>query len=266
MDSLFFIASKVFWAIAQPDSLIVIVLALAAAMTLLNWIKWAKITTTTLALFLVSLGLYPLGDFVLAPLENSYAQPTDLAPTRIIVLGGGEDSYPSGLSQTQNLNEAGERFLTAIKLAHQFPNATLIFTGGSGNMLDQSISGTDIAKPIFDGFPSLSGRTLLEGSSRNTYENAKNTAKSLQSMGSDPTHGQTILVTSAYHMRRSMGVFCAAGYQNMIPYPTDYRVSYRWDWDLANHLHDLNNGLREWIGLIAYRVTDKIDTLAPASC
>ena len=266
MDSLFFIASKVFWAIAQPDSLIVIVLALAAAMTLLNWIKWAKITTTTLALFLVSLGLYPLGDFVLAPLENSYAQPTNLAPTRIIVLGGGEDSYPSGLSQTQNLNEAGERFLTAIKLAHQFPNATLIFTGGSGNMLDQSISGTDIAKPIFDGFPSLSGRTLLEGSSRNTYENAKNTAQSLQSMGSDPTHGQKILVTSAYHMRRSMGVFCAADYRNMIPYPTDYRVSYRWDWDLANHLHDLNNGLREWIGLIAYRVTDKIDTLAPASC
>jgi uncharacterized SAM-binding protein YcdF (DUF218 family) len=139
----------VFWAIAQPDSLIVIILALAAAMTLLNRMKSAKITITSLTLFLVGLGLYPLGDFILAHLENSYAPPTELAPTRIIVLGGGEDSYPIGLSQTQNLNEAGERFLTAIKLAHQFPKATLIFTGGSGNMLDQSISGTDIAKPIF---------------------------------------------------------------------------------------------------------------------
>ncbi len=266
MDSLFFIASKVFWAIAQPDSLIVILLALAAAMLLLNRIKWAKITITALALFLAGLGIYPLGDFVLAPLENSYALPTDVAPTRIIVLGGGEDSYPSGLSQTQNLNEAGERFLTAISLAHQFPNATLIFTGGSGNMLDQAISGTDIAEPIFDQFPGLSGRTLLEGLSRNTYENAKNTAQSLQAMGADPAQGQTVLVTSAYHMRRSMGVFCAAGYRNIIPYPTDYRVTYRWDWDLANHLHDLNNGLREWIGILAYRVTGKIHTLSPASC
>ena len=266
MDDLFFIASKVFWVVSQPDSLIVISLVFAAAMIWLNWIKWAKITITSLALLLAGLGIYPLGDFVLAPLENSYDRPTDLTPTRIIVLGGGEDNHPSAVSQTQNLNEAGERFLSAISLAHQFPKAMLIFTGGSGNMLDQSIGGADIPEPIFSSFPNLSGRTILEKSSRNTFENAKNTAYSLQTLGYDPTQGQTFLVTSAYHMRRSIGVFCTAGYRNITPYPTDYRVSYRWDWDLANHLADLNNGLREWIGLLAYRVTGKIDTLAPASC
>lgn len=266
MDNLFFVASKVFWAIAQPDSLIVILLAISTLLTLFHRMRWAKITITSTTLFLTSLGFYPLGDLVLAPLENSYAQPRDLAPSRIILLGGGEDSYPSALTQTQNLTEAGDRFLAALSLAHQFPNATLIFTGGSGNMLDQSISGADIAGPMFSGFPSLGTRTILEATSRNTYENARNTKDALAAMGHDLTDGQTVLVTSAFHIRRSMGVFCAAGYQNLIAYPTDFRVSQKWDWDLANHLADLNIGLREWIGLVAYRVTGKISSLSPTSC
>lgn len=266
MDNLFFLASKVFWAIAQPDSLIVIILAISAVLTLFNHLRWAKITILSTTLFLVGLGFYPLGDVILAPLENSYTRPSNVDPTRIILLGGAEDNYPSALTLIPNLTEAGDRFLAALSLAHQFPNATLIFTGGSGHLLDQSISGTDIASPIFNQFPTLAGRTILEGSSRNTFENAKNTKATLAALDHDLAHGQTVLVTSAFHMRRSMGVFCTAGYQNLIPYPADYRVSQKWDWDLANHLADLNSGLREWIGLLAYRVTGKINTLSATSC
>ena len=74
------------------------------------------------------------------------------------------------------------------------------------------------------------------------------------------------LITTAYHMPRSYGVFCRQGWR-VIPYPVDYQTL---DGGLAGislsftgNLGGLSAALREWIGLLAYRLTDKTNRLFP---
>ena len=109
-----------------------------------------------------------------------------------------------------------------------------------------------------------SQRILIEDGSRNTEENAR-FSKAL----ARPLSGETwLLVTSAFHMPRSVGVFCAHDWP-VVPYPVDYRATKTGldlRWDLALHLVDFNTVVREWIGLLAYRATGKIDTVFPQGC
>jgi hypothetical protein len=70
-------------------------------------------------------------------------------------------------------------------------------------------------------------------------------------------------------MPRAIGSFCAAGWRNLVPYPTDYRGGSFWDqvgWDLADNLTELNTGVKEWVGLLAYRVTGRSSTIIPSGC
>jgi hypothetical protein len=70
-------------------------------------------------------------------------------------------------------------------------------------------------------------------------------------------------------MPRALGTFCAAGWKNLVPYPTDYRggkIRERIGWDLAGHLMDLNTGVKEWVGLLAYLMTGRTEAFFPAGC
>ena len=103
----------------------------------------------------------------------------------------------------------------------------------------------------------------MERRSRNTLENAE-FSKALVA----PKAGERwLLVTSAFHMPRSVGLFRKAGFA-VEPYPVDWRVGGRDD--LLSFTNIALDGLgrtdaamREWMGLIAYRATGKIDELLP---
>ncbi len=127
-------------------------------------------------------------------------------------------------------------------------------------------SGADIARDILLGAGLDKGRLILEGASRNTAENA---AMSLE-LAPDNQNGEWLLVTSAFHMRRAVASFCAAGWRNIVPWPTDYRTggfADRIGWNFALNLNDLNIGVREWIGLAAYSLTRKTsDTVEISDC
>lgn len=75
-------------------------------------------------------------------------------------------------------------------------------------------------------------------------------------------------MTSAFHMPRAMGAFCRAGWRGIVAYPVDYRALGGGDvgWDLAERLRTLNIAVKEWIGLVAYRVTGLTGALIPGSC
>jgi uncharacterized SAM-binding protein YcdF (DUF218 family) len=77
-----------------------------------------------------------------------------------------------------------------------------------------------------------------------------------------------LLVTSAFHMPRSMALFRKAGF-DVVPWPTDYKTAGNETPGLAqDNVHDsLQNtaiAIREWIGLFAYWMTGRIDTVFPA--
>ena len=163
------------------------------------------------------------------------------------------------------MNEAGDRFLTGIALARRYPEAQLVFTGGRGAVLSSGPAGATIAEQIFRQAGIPEHRLTLEAASRNTAENASRTRQVVDGGGQGPW----VLVTSAFHMPRAVATFCAAGWQNVVPWPTDYRTGSLWaeiGWSLASHLETLNTGIKEWVGLLAYRLLGHTERLMDRRC
>jgi uncharacterized SAM-binding protein YcdF (DUF218 family) len=212
------------------------------------------------------IAIFPVGDALLSPLETTYPiEPEVRKVAGIVVLGGGESDIQSNVWSQPNTGDAGDRFITALALAHKYPEAIVLFTGGSGRLMGGA-SGADIARDIFLGAGLENSRLILERASRNTAENAMMSLEFIP----DNLDGEWILVSSAFHMRRALASFCAAGWKNIVPWPTDYRTGGfvdRIGWNFALNLNDLNTGVREWIGLAAYSLTRRTsDEIEIADC
>ena len=257
MDTLFFIASKLIWGLLRPDAWIVLGAGLTALALWRNRQRRAKWWGTLTFTFVLLLAVFPIGDTLLRPLETRYPNTPALSDvTGIIVLGGAEQA---GLSARWNqviLNEGGERFTGAMALARQYPDAKVVFSGGSGALANAG-STTNmhaaVAARFFDEQGLDPNRLTLEGASRNTAENAALTYALIQ-----PQQGETwVLVTSAFHMPRAINSFHAAGWDAIVPWPVDYRAVTGAGWNLAGNLNSLNTAMREYIGLLAYKVTGR---------
>lgn len=260
MDTVFFIASKLIGALLRPDSWIVIALACIMLALILQRRRIALwISSITLAL-LVVLSVLPLGDLLLQPIERRYpANPGVDAVDGIIVLGGGEDARASAYWGQVQLKEGAERFTAAMELARRFPEAKVLFTGGTGAMRDVAGAATSeasIAERFFLAQGLAPERLLLEGQSRNTAENAR-----LSLILADPAPDETwVLVTSAFHMQRAMRSFDAAGWDGLVAWPVDYRTTRfadRIGWDLIGNLSVLQTAIREHVGMLAYKLTGR---------
>lgn len=266
---MFYVVSKVLTFILQPSSLFLIMIV--AGLVLIGRFERRRRTGFTLAILgvagYVAAGILPLGNLLILPLEQRYAgvqqpQATDKI-AGIILLGGFEDGWVAKGRGGVALNEAGERLTEGVRLAFKHPEAKVIFTGGVGGLIS---GGTDAATPIGTLLQDLgiaSDRIVLEGKSRNTIENAVFTRALV-----DPKPGEIwVLVTSAYHMPRSMGVFRQAGF-DVVPYPVDYRTHS--EADLMRLFETIGDGLKrtdlaakEWMGLAVYWLTGRSDELFP---
>jgi uncharacterized SAM-binding protein YcdF (DUF218 family) len=260
MDTLFFVTAKLVSALIRVDTWIVLILALIVLALVLERRRLALRLSAGAFVVLLTLSLLPLGDLLLQPLEASYPVNPELSRVDgIIVLGGGEVARISEFWGQPQLNEAGDRYTAALALARQFPQAQLLFTGGSGALRDLAGGGSveaEMAGAFFLGQGVASGRLLLEGKSRNTAENAR-----LSLALSAPAPGEVwVLVTSAFHMPRAMRSFEAAGWTGVVAYPVDYRTASFRDgigWDLVGNLAVLNTAIKEQVGQLAYRLTGR---------
>jgi uncharacterized SAM-binding protein YcdF (DUF218 family) len=116
---------------------------------------------------------------------------------------------------------------------------------------------------LFDSLGLPPGRVLFESASRTTFENAI-LSRDLVA----PSPGQTwLLVTSASHMPRSVGVFRRAGWPVM-PWPVGYKTmragAAPFALTLGVRIENLDWAFHEWIGLVAYRLMDRTDSWFPA--
>jgi uncharacterized SAM-binding protein YcdF (DUF218 family) len=148
-------------------------------------------------------------------------------------------------------------------LARKYPKARVVYTGGSPNLISDDAKEADFAAGIFESLGIDKSRLILERRSRNTYENALFTKAMV-----DPKPGERwLLVTSAYHMPRSIGLFRKVGFV-VEPCPVDWRVGTGQDvfsfTDVAEDgLSRTNVAVREWLGLMTYRAVGRIDELLP---
>lgn len=264
MDTVFFVLSKLSWMILSPGNLLVISFILGSVLVLFkaySAAKWILIPTALAGTLVLA---YPVGDWLIQPLEQRFEKPSSL-PAQIdgiIVLGGGEDLKRSLSWNVAELGLGGDRYIAAKKLADIYPDAPVIFTGGSGSIqLQNTGSEGEIASQVFYDMGLDLQRLTLESESRNTYENFRNIQPITRS------GGQYLLVTSAFHMPRSVGIARQFN-MDVIPYPVDYRSNSaqlrRVNLDLFDHLKALEPGWREWIGLTVYYHTGKTSEWLPA--
>ena len=264
MDTLFFWTSKLVWLIVSPGSLLVWLLLASWLLSLSRWKAAGRRLLTFTALATLIIAYLPIGKWLLYPLEQRFPpirQPL-AAPDGIVLLGGSFSLMVSENRQQIHLTSSGERVLAFQDLAQRYPQAQLVFTGGSGNPTFQEVREADLARDLFQQLGIDNERVVYERESRNSYENARNTRALIA-----PEPDQNwLLVTSAFHLPRAMGAFCRQGWK-VQAYPVDYRTLegrlFDVDFNLLGHLNLLDSALHEWVGLLAYRLTGKTNRLFP---
>ncbi|HWB44888.1 MAG TPA: YdcF family protein [Hyphomicrobiaceae bacterium] len=264
---MFFVVAKVAWFLAQPSSLMVAAIIGGVLLTVTRWKRaGVRLALAGCALLFVC-GLSPVGEMLIRPLENRFARPDLSAPGRaitgVIVLGGASDGRVVGRPDLAPLNEAAERMTEAVVLARRFPQARVVFSGGSGALIAREPPEAAAAGRLFTALGVDPARALLEDKSRDTYENALYTHRLLQ-----PKPGERwLLITSAWHMPRAIGCFRQAGFA-VDAWPVDYRTPRRLRLlpfpSLPEGLRRVDFAMREYAGLVVYRLTGRTGALFPA--
>ena len=262
---MFFVLSKTLGVAILPTNFLLL-LGVLGALLLLTRFAAAGRRLLVLSIVLLSICAFsPLGNFLLYSLESRFPpwDASSKAPDGIVVLGGPIDADISVAHDVPVIRSAADRIVTGAALARKYPDARVIFTGGSPDLVSNDAREADYAAMVFDSLGIHRSRLIIERRSRNTLENAE-FSKAL----AKPKPGERwLLVTSAFHMPRAVGLFRKAGFP-VEPYPVDWRTGDTSS--LASFTPVATDGLlktdiavREWIGLVAYRLTGKTDDLLP---
>ncbi len=262
---MFFILSKTVAFLALPSNLL-IVLGLAGLLLLrTRWRRAGQRLAVTSLVLLALIGFLPFGNLLAVSLEQRFP-PWDAArgaPDGIIVLGGAISPDLSAERGETVLGSSAERITVVGKLARLYPNARIVFTGGNASIIPGGRSEADFVLPVFESFNIARERVQLERLSRNTAENAVFTKQLVQ-----PKPGERwLLVTSAQHMPRAVGCFRHVGFP-VEAYPVDWRTGgwknlLRPAFTLSGGLGRTDRAVREWIGLLVYRLTGRTGEFFP---
>lgn len=237
---MFFFASKIFWAVAAPSHVIVWCAVAAALLLRTGRGRSGTALAVVTALLLTGIGVVPSYHWLGRPLEYRY---DDLpAPTHadgVLVLGGGS-------------NGDVHRLPVALMLSRRYPEARIIYSSGSGALLDNRPNvDAERAKRFLLALGLAPARLTLEGRSRNTFENLQFSQALIK-----PRPDQTwILVSSAFHLPRAMAIAQRLGWK-FTPWPSDHMSdrSHLVGWfEVAPNLENFDALVREYVGLLAYR-------------
>lgn len=262
---MFYTLSKIFWMIAQPINLIGLLILLAILAAVAGLRRIGLFLSISAFLVLATGAWTSTGALLLHPLEDHFSRPNP-APEQvagIIVLGGGFEGAVNLARGGYELNASGDRYVEAAILARRYPQARIVVTGGTGTLVLEGEGDGATAPRLLIALGVEPERLVLENDSRNTYENAQFT-KALVNPRADETW---LVVTSAFHMPRSIGLFRKVGF-DVMPWPADYRTAGTERFgpaqdNVADSLQNLSIAIREWTGLLAYRMTGRIDSILP---
>jgi uncharacterized SAM-binding protein YcdF (DUF218 family) len=267
MDDIFFYLSKIVWIVISPDSIFIILLTVCLLLFLLKQSEKATFLLVLLTFFTLFLSFFSVGNWMLYPLESRFQHNPEL-PEKvdgIIVLGGSVTPDVSAYWQQLETNEAHERLSSFIQLAQHYPDAMLVFSGGIASINQKKPTEAQIAEPYFLTSGISTDRLIIENKSRNTAENVSY----IRQLVSPQSNEIWVMVTTAFHMPRAMGVFCQQNWK-VIPYPVDHRTLptklYQPGFSLLEHANQLVIASHEWVGLLAYYFGGKTNQLFPAHC
>jgi uncharacterized SAM-binding protein YcdF (DUF218 family) len=254
---MFFVLSKIFWLLAAPSHWLGLFILATALCLLLRRVRAAGIFALLATALLVLAGTSLLNGPLIRALENRYPLPPWPAHVDgVLVLGSGFDVNILRKRHAPQANEGVNRLVAALALARHYPDAKVVFTGGSGDLANPQNAETVTARYIFTELGLAPGRFTLEPRARNTYENILFSQELMK-----PKPGQVwLLDTAAIHMPRAMAVARKLGWP-MIAWPSDYITtpsSAGIDlFDVSGNLSLTDYAVHEWIGMLAYRLGGK---------
>ena len=259
-----FLVQKLISAALLPSALLVecVMLGLLLGRRAGRALVWAGASAGVFCLLL------PVESWMLTPLENRFPQVNEPPPRvdGVIVLGGAIDDLTSADHGTPSLNEAANRLTTFAMLARRYPAARMVFTGGSAQLVSNARPGAqseaDFSRELLESIGLPPGRVIYEDRSLTTVQNATFTRDLVH-----PATGEVwLLVTSAAHMPRAVGVFQRAGWP-VVAWPTGYHGRtglLPWSRPFGAKLALLDAAAHEWVGLATYWATGKTSALFPA--
>jgi uncharacterized SAM-binding protein YcdF (DUF218 family) len=267
MDDGFFYASKLIWLVASPSSLFLILMIVSVVLLFAGYQVIARRLLATLTALLLFIAVFPVGSWLLYPLEARFdsnpSLPADI--DGIIILGGSVMPQQSEAWGQLETNQFAERLIAGVSLSRRYPSARVVFTGGSASIFPGRPTEADMVRDYFVEEGISEQRLVMEKLARNTAENASFSKKLI-----DPKAGEKwVLVTTAFHMPRSIGLFCQQNWP-VIPYPVDHDTVpdrlFQARFNVADHASTLDTAAHEWAGLLAYYLTGRIDSLLPSAC
>ena len=200
-----------------PPGIIVVFLVLIGALLHKRDKLFARLVFA--AALLLYLSLIPLtGDLLVHTLENRYTPPSKINGDVIVILGGGATlDTPDIDGKGQLSGFAANRLLTGVRL-YKKTHLPIVFTGGQ--VFPDAGNEAEIAKRQLISLGVPEEKIFIDDKSINTVENGKFTK---QILIKNHWH-KPVLVTSAFHMERSVRIFKQNNIQ-VEPYPTDYQAS-----------------------------------------
>jgi uncharacterized SAM-binding protein YcdF (DUF218 family) len=259
-----YLASKLLGLLTTSGSLLMLALLVGTALLWSRRWQRGRIVMTVMVLVLTGFVFLPVQPAITGMLEDRFPQSPPLPEhiDGIIILGGMIRPAISRARGRPSVNDAAERLIEGAHLAHLHPEAKVLFTGGSPDPWKAEARESDFAGQALVDMGIDPSRLIIEDRARNTYENAE------YSRALAPGHGEGnwVLVTSALHMPRSVGVFRKLGW-TVIPWPVNYLTGAEPEW--ANEdvpierLYFMSRTLHELCGLLYYRARGWSDSLFP---
>lgn len=263
---MFFALSKIAGFFALPANLLTAIGIAGLVLLCTRFRRLASWLVVTSVVFIAIAGWSPLGNVLILPLEQRFPpwDPSRGPPDGIVVLGGAITPEVSAARGVVALNEAAERLTATAALARRYPQARIVFSGGSNALVSDPIAEAPFAVAELEALGVANARITAEEQSRNTIENAV-----FSRLVAQPRPGERwLVVTSAYHMPRAIAAFRAAGFP-VEAYPVDWRT--RGPIDALTPFGSLSAGLQrtdaavhEWVGLVVYRLSGRTKELFPA--
>lgn len=205
----------------------------------------------------------PTGFWLTEALEQRFPGPTriDGPISHIVVLAGAERLAAAARTGRPQYGAGAERIIDAAVLARRFPRAELWILGG---VRDPRSPAADID------WTATTWRELGIPASRiRKIDNTLDTCQNAAGFGAQHAVGTALLVTSAFHMPRSVACFRFHGVA-AVPYPVDFQNEAIATWadylspNLLANMARTDTALHEWLGLAYYRLRGRTSELLPS--
>jgi uncharacterized SAM-binding protein YcdF (DUF218 family) len=172
----------------------------------------------------------------------------------------GVTRYDVGPKDRVYFSRGADRVTHTVQLYKLGKIKKILVTGGSGRMdAPDEIESEEVANALrLMGVPD--SVIFLENHSRNTYESAVNSKKFFDQLKINPA---CVMVTSAFHMRRSLMCFRKANL-NVTPFSVDFQTHKRkFNLDILivpsiEAIESWQTLAKEWIGIVAYKMAGYI--------